>query len=341
MTRLILILCALGTCVAAQTTRAQTPNPSSDGVTLPFKDKATLAFSWENDSYANTDRNYTNGMRLSWLSGANKTDGVSKWLAQRLGAEDGDSVIRRGIAVGHALYTPEDISTTSAVTDSHPYAAWATLEYTPLIEQKNTVDQFTFKLGLIGPSAQGEWIQNTFHELINVDQVLGWNNQLRDEVTFGVSWDRRLRHIADFDILGTTMDITPAYGLSLGTVHTNARIGGTARLGQDLGNDYGPPRVQPSLSGANFFTPKDRFSWYLFAGVEGRWVAHNRFLDGSLFYDEDVQLDREPWVVDVQSGVAIQFANTQIAFTLVYRTEEYIEQTGPQKFGAFSLSQRF
>ncbi|MBK8542978.1 MAG: DUF2219 family protein [Caulobacteraceae bacterium] len=47
------------------------------------------------------------------------------------------------------------------------------------------------------------------------------------------------------------------------------------------------PAHIPSLAGAGYFTPRDNFSWYVFAGIEGRAVAHNIFLDGSLFRDDD------------------------------------------------------
>ncbi|MEL7043312.1 MAG: lipid A deacylase LpxR family protein [Pseudomonadota bacterium] len=309
--------------------------------TRPIEDDgATVAFTWENDSFAGTDRNYTNGVRLSWLSGTGDTDGISDWVANAMGADE-NAVVRRGIAIGHSLFTPENIAATDPITDQHPYAGWAYLEYTPVIQQADQVDQFTFQIGLIGPSAGGEWVQNEFHELIGADEVFGWDNQLRDEVTLNVSWDRRLRRIAELDFGDLNADITPTVGLSLGTVYTNAKAGAMLRIGQDLKVDYGPPRVRPSLSGANFFQPVDRFSWYLFAGAEGRYVVHNRFLDGSVLLDDDGTLSREPWVGDVQTGIAIQYDRTQIGFTLVYRTEEYAEQIEAQRFGAFSLSRRF
>ena len=303
-------------------------------------DGATVSFTWENDSFAGTDRNYTNGVRLSWLSGTSDLEGVSAWVADLVGASD-DAVVRRGFAVGHSIFTPEDIRTTDPLPGQHPYAGWLYAEFTPVIQQRDQVDQFTFQIGLIGPSAGGEYAQNEFHVLIGEPEALGWDNQLRDEVTVGVSWDRRLRRIADFEVGSYTADITPTVGFSLGTVHTNAKLGAMLRFGEDLRIDYGPPRVRPSLSGANFFHPVDRFAWYLFAGAEARWVAHNRFLDGSVLLDDDSALTREPWVGDLQTGVALQVFQTQIAFTIVYRSEEFAEQSEAQRFGAFSLSRRF
>src|SRR5256885_10946822 len=39
------------------------------------------------------------------------------------------------------------------------------------------------------------------------------------------------------------------------------------RIGFDLPDDYGPPRIEPGLPGTNFFEPTAAFGWYLFAGV--------------------------------------------------------------------------
>lgn len=306
----------------------------------PVDDRSTVTFAWENDSFAGTDRNYTNGVRLAWLSGTGDTDGVSEWVANVLGADPG-AVIRRGVAVGHSLFTPRDISAETPPPDQHPYAGWAYAEYTPVIEQANRLDQFTFQLGLVGPSAGGEWLQNEFHALIGEDTARGWSGQLDDEVTVGMSYDRTFRRLARLGDSAFGADLTPTAGVTFGTVHTHARLGVMGRIGEDLRNDYGPPRVRPSLAGAGFFTPQDSFSWYLFGGVEGRAVAHNLFLDGSLFRRQDSDLTSRDFVADIQAGAVLQFENVQVGFTVVFRTEEYVEQSAPQRFGAFSLSGKF
>ncbi len=324
---------AAGASSTASRALAEPRSPPSDG-------RSTVTFAWENDSFAGTDRNYTNGVRLAWLSGTGDTDGVSEWVANLLGA-DPDAVIRRGVALGHSLFTPRDIAAETPPPDQHPYAGWAYLEYTPVIEQADRLDQFTVQLGLVGPSAGGEWLQNEFHTLIGEDTARGWTGQLADEVTLGVSYDRTFRRLARLGDSAFGADLTPTAGVTLGTAYTHARLGVMGRIGEDLRNDYGPPRVRPSLAGAGFFTPQDAFSWYLFGGVEGRGVAHNLFLDGSLFRTRDSGLTSRDFVTDVQAGAVLQFENVQVGFTLVFRTEEYVEQSAPHRFGAFSLSGKF
>jgi hypothetical protein len=137
------------------------------------------------------------------------------------------------------------------------------------------------------------------------------------------------------------LDLTPNFGASVGNIHTNARAGLTLRFGENLRNDFGPPRVRPSLGGAGYFNPIDEFSWYLFAGVEGRAVAHNIFLDGSLFDNDSPSVEKRPFVADFQGGAVIQYRNAQLAFTYVERTDEFDTQEERQAFGAISLSLKY
>ena len=100
-------------------------------------------------------------------------------------------------------------------------------------------------------------------------------------------------------------------------------------------------RVRPALAGAGFFSPVDEFSWYLFLGVNGSAVAHNIFLDGSLFRDGDPSVDKKIFVGEVQAGLAVQLRRVQIAYTFVTRTREFDMQNGAQQFGAVSISTKF
>lgn len=328
-----LVLLAIPSAIASAAPDAL-PGPVHD-------DRATVTFVWENDRFGGTDRNYTNGNRFSWLSGTQATDGISEFIARRLVGADETAVRRRGFALGHSIFTPDNISSTAALADQHPYAGWLYGEVTGVIQQRDRVDQFAIQIGLIGPSAGGEWVQNEFHALIGADEVMGWDNQLDDELTLAVSYDRKLRRIARIGDDALTADLTPNLGATLGTVYTTAQAGLTLRVGEDLQNDFGPPRIRPSLAGVGYFTPRDGFSWYFFAGAEGRLVAFNRFLDGSLWTGDPATLSRRPFIADYQFGAVVQVRHVQIAFTYVDRDREFDEQIGRQKFGAVSLSRKF
>lgn len=141
------------------------------------------------------------------------------------------------------------------------------------------------------------------------------------------------------EIIGLEIDLAPHLGVILGNVMTSASIGTTLRIGRDLSSDYGPPKIQPSLPGSGFFHPSKKIGWYLFAGLEGRYVLHNIFLDGNTFGNSH-DVKREPFVGDLQAGLVLNWKNIRISFTNIYRTDEFEGQGEATKFGSISLSIR-
>ena len=308
---------------------------------VPADDEPTFSFVWENDRFASTDRNYTNGVRLSYLSATRRPDALGRFAIGLLVGEDEPALIRRGFAIGHSIFTPQDKQTTAPLPDQHPYAGWLYGEYAALIQTENAVHQLSLQAGIVGPSALGEEIQNGFHDLVNADPVLGWDNQIRDEIGGTVAYDYMNRIGRPIDFGDLSFDVTPSLGVAIGSIQTYVKAGANVRLGSSLASDFGPPRVRPSLAGSGFFTPSSRFSWYVFAGVEGRAVAHNIFLDGSLFRSGDPNVPSKALVGDVQLGLVLQLGDVQAGYTWVLRSKEFDGQTRPQLFGAGSLSWRF
>ncbi len=109
------------------------------------------------------------------------------------------------------------------------------------------------------------------------------------------------------------------------------------RIGDRLPLDYGPPRIQPTLSGSGFFLPRHEFGWYLFAGVDGRGVARNVFLDGNTFKNSR-SVDKEPLVGDLQWSVALVWREVRVSYTHVVRTREFRTQPKHDEFGALTIS---
>lgn len=314
----------------------------------PAEARGVFSIAAENDSFSSGgDRNYTSGIKLAYLSPA---EGVPGWLR---GAGDFTRPISRsapdfwGIAIGQSIFTPEDISANPPSPDEHPYAGWLYVQIMVGAEEDRTdgraprfMDTYELEFGIVGPSAMGEEAQSGIHQWLGAPEPLGWDYQLRDEFAFAVSFDRRWRALRGYiDIPGgLEFDLTPSAGATLGTLRTEARLGLTARVGWRIDSDYGPPRVRPSLSGVDHFRGGP-LSWSLFAGVQGRAVARNLFLDGNTFEDGP-SVERRPLVADFQTGVSVSAGNWRIAYTYVWRTEEFETQAARQDFGAIALSFR-
>ena len=303
----------------------------------------------ENDSLSSgADRNYTSGIKLAYVS---QVDEVPGFLAPTRGltrAFSGSDPDFWGIAIGQSIFTPEDISANPAPPDQHAYAGWLYMQLMVGAEedrpgglQPRYLDTYELEIGMTGPSALGEQAQRGIHQILGAPTPEGWDSQLHDELAFAVSFDRRWRPPwaqISTDIGGLEFDLTPSAGATLGTLRTEARVGAAVRMGWRLDNDYGPPRVRPSLAGVEHFSGGP-LSWQVFAGVEGRAVARNLFLDGNTFEDS-ASVERNPYVADFQTGFAVSAGSWRLAYTYVWRTEEFETQGGRQDFGALALSVR-
>lgn len=314
----------------------------------PADRKGVLSLAVENDSLSSgADRNYTSGVKLAYVS---PTSGVPEWLR---GVGGFTRPISRsapdfwGIAVGQSVFTPEDIGANPAPPDQHPYAGWLYMQIMVGAEEDRSdgrtpryLDTYELEFGIVGPSALGEEAQRGIHRWLGAPDPQGWDSQLNDEFAFAVSFDRRWRALRLFGDYfgGLEADLTPSAGATLGTLRTEARVGLAARVGQRIDSDYGPPRVRPSLAGVEHFRGGP-LSWSLFAGVQGRAVARNLFLDGNTFEDS-ASVERTPLVADFQTGFSISVGDLRLAYTYVWRTEEFESQPTRQDFGALALSWR-
>jgi hypothetical protein len=305
------------------------------------EDGGTASVVFENDWFGTTDRNYTAGLRASWVSEAREPSGFAGWLGGVVLGDKQGLRVRSGYGLGYSLFTPADTLATEPLPDQHPYAAYAYGEYAALLQREDRLDRLTVQVGLVGPSAGGDWIQNEWHDISGAEPVLGWDNQIGDEATLLVAYDVEAAALSTGEMMGLGFDLRPSFGVTAGNIRTNARAGLTARLGTRLSGAFGPPRVQPSLPGAGFLMPGDGFSWYGFAGVQGRAVAHDIVLDGSFLDDGDPSVDSKTFVADFQAGLVFQYDDLQLAYTYVYRTDTFEGQDKPHEFGAVSLGVRF
>lgn len=305
--------------------------------------RGTFTLSLENDMFvSNNDGHFTHGTRLSWLS---PEDSVPGWLA--LGARtlpffDAGGTLRAGFAVGQNMYTPSDIRPFAPQPDDRPYAGWLYGNAGLVSDTGDRLDRVELSLGVIGPHSYAEDTQTLVHEIIGSPRPNGWDNQLRNEPAVLLTYERqyRLAFGREQNLNGLEFDTTPSIGGGVGNVLDYVTAGAVVRLGQGLTSDYGPPLIRPSLPGSGFFEAGQGFAWYLFAGVSGRLVAHDIFLDGSLFRDGP-SVDSRPFVADSQVGLVLTFDRVRVAFTHIFRTREFETQDEADRFGSVSVSFRF
>jgi lipid A 3-O-deacylase len=284
-----------------------------------------------------TDRFYTNGLRLGWTSPTTSVPNVLEDLGHSLW---GAGQQRVSFGLTQQIYTPANTRTFLPTLYDRPYAGVLLGNFSLLNDSEDTRSVLTLSLGLVGPGAGGEPIQNGFHDLIGQRRTLGWDKQIQNtpavELLHERTWRLPLGTVANLET-----DALPSLTIGLGDLRDYIQTGVTFRFGQGLDSDYGVPRVRPGLSGGDVFNPTRPFTWYVFAGADGQAVGYDMLLQSRPFRGGPHV--SSVWdVAEMQGGFAVMAYGMRLTFAYVAQTQEFTGQTGGlHQFGSAAISFRF
>jgi lipid A 3-O-deacylase len=284
-----------------------------------------------------TDRFYTNGLRLGWTSPDGTVPGFLVNLGHTLW---GDGQQRVAFDLSQQIYTPAE--TQLVIPDPHdrPYAGLLLGNFSLLSDTDDSRSVLTLSLGLVGPGAGGEWLQNGFHNLIGQETNKGWGSQIQNTPAIEILHERTWR-LPIGTLGGLETDALPSLTVALGNLRTYLQTGISFRIGQGLGSDFGVPRVRPGQSGGDAYTPTRPFAWYFFGGADGQAVAYDLLLQSNPFRSGPHV--SPVWDVgELQTGFAIMAYGMRLTLAYVIQTQEFQGQTGGlHQFGSASISFRF
>jgi len=292
----------------------------------PLRAQETFFGDWEftfdndNDTLLDSDRYYTNGIRLTAL----KTED-DRWF---------------GWALGNETYTgalislpPEQIP-----PDDRPYAGWTYFSYfRGRLDEQDASVVWEFSAGCMGPCSRAERFQKFWHNnVIDVPEALGWPLQIEEEIGLQV---RRLREkplrrwtAGDGTLLA---DLGRTTAFRLGNIFTDASIGitGRWRLGNMRGyfdgagvgemlprravrRDSDRPRDWLDRVGGGWLFADEAF---VYGRIEGSVVARNSTIEGGIFND------KSPFTQDIRHAVirteiGIKFVWPRITFGMSWNS---------------------
>ncbi|QXD24362.1 lipid A deacylase LpxR family protein [Opitutia bacterium ISCC 51] len=173
----------------------------------------SLNIYFENDLFSDTDQQYTNGTKVSWVSPY-----VSEYVHTNFPVlteffdrevhflSDAYNVKNLAFSIGQNMYTPEDIAANELIETDRPYAAWLYLSAGFHAKNDRIQDTFEVQLGMVGPAALGEEIQDIVHDFRGIPKANGWGNQIRNELGLNLVGERRIRLEADNTGMGNGCD---------------------------------------------------------------------------------------------------------------------------------------
>ncbi len=308
----------------------------------------TFTVYWENDSFAGTDRDYTNGVKFTWSTPFDRLDNSSlpawsfPFFKQLPFVGDVDGTHAVSFSLGQDMYTPAATWLEELVRDDRPYAGYLYGAVGFHTRHANRKDSWELRFGVVGPSSLAEETQNFVHDLLSTDRAKGWDHQLKDEPALDFicesqwqSWSAPLGRRLQVDLI-------PHLGGRIGTVNVYLNTGAEIRLGWDLPNDFGSCPIRAGCETNSAFqegSPK-KSRFHFFVSADGKAVAHDIFLDGNLYHDSH-SVDKEILVGELMGGFVWQFESMKWTYSYIYRSKQFEEQDENQTFGSLSLAWSF
>ncbi len=326
-------------------------------------DDSYLTFYLDNDLFGGTDRDYTNGARLSYISGSKKVselgpfqqalrklsgDPESFRLFQAVTGFDDPEKIRYnyGFSLTQLMFTPDDPFSYTQPPYQRQYAGWLGLGFSLHVKDDNTLNSVELSLGMVGDHAFAEVTQDFIHDVRGIQKFNGWDSQVPNELTLDLSFVQKRRvDLARWGYGAFRFDGLTEWGGRLGTFRTSAHVGGLVRFGYNLPPDFSDPRLSPNAYSHRFFGAgsgyQGHWSLYGFTGAAGRFVAHDATIDGPLFRDFSTSIDRRPLVAEVYAGFGVRYRRVEVSYAHTWRSEEYATQRGVANFGSVAVRLQF
>ena len=330
----------------------------ADTLSNPADDAWTLNFYLENDLFTNSDEQYTNGVRVSWVSPevnsfiddptipawARRVNSLLSRLDPQPAPFERNPSHHFILTLGQQMYTPSDRDRTTLDPDDRPYAGWLYLGFGYHSQTRHQLKSFNVNLGVVGPWSLAEESQNLIHDLRGLERFKGWDNQLHNEPGIQLLFERKQRLLQGGIFGNIQYDLIGHAGASLGNVATYINTGAEYRIGYMIPQDFGTSALRiggdNSTPGAGDPRFHDQWGVHLFLSLDGRWVLRDIFLDGNTFRDSH-SVDKRALVADAAWGVAATWERWKLSLARYYRTQQFAGQGGGHKFGSLALSYSF
>jgi len=251
---------------------------------------------------APADYDYTQGLAL-----AVEMDSALRWMPRLPACASGETepCLRTRIEAGQRIYAPRRDAPTP-VPGERPYGAWLYVGGGVARESGRGVRSLEVELGVTGPPALGEPVQNGVHRLTGSERQEGWAHQTGFEpgVLLRFQEGRRWGWGA--------ARMEPAVRVELGNVRTGAAVGAAGVLGRGAG---------------------------VYARLGGRqeWVVRDLFLDGNTFGSRSTA-HKIPFVSEGEAAAGFRGRRWSAEYRFVVRTREYRAQPSGHAYGSLVLA---
>ena len=310
------------------------------------KEKQMIGAMLENDVFAGTDNNYTNGARIEWMSSTDEDpNSFNACLGTLMGGTNASSSWRRfmgmgnselltqqwGVSLTQLIFTPE-LKSRKPLWGQHPYVGSLCLALTSIVKSEDRSNVFNVQVGWTGPSSLSKQCQRMIHTMLKMEQWPGWANQMPGECIFNFNFTRqyRLRFLESNSVCGLETDGLAYWFAQAGTIAIQGGGGFMLRFGKNLPNTgfSNSARSITPISSPFIYNKAYSSNWslYGFIGGEVKYVGRNLYLDGPAFHSYPKYVQKFPFVASWSFGVGTRYKDLFLDVGWSFETKEYHTQ---------------
>ena len=284
-----------------------------------------------------TDKSYSNGTRFDLFYEKQATHG----LLHKLMPKAGDSSKNvYGWSLMQIMVTPDNIKSTSYVPGDYYYAG--ALFVTHSILSYNAKKKYSLQTellaGIRGPESFAKETQKAIHKLINYQEPMGWDNQLKTQPLFNLRFgvEKNLLSFKDFIELNAGSQLKVGSLMDLATIYPMLRIGKMSPYFEGHLDQYGSFKKNGK---------QVKTQYYLVVKPSVTFVAYNAMLKGNRenkkknvyeYGKNETAPSTQNHTIDIQYGVVFAHGNFAISY-LQTTTSAYTEGLDQHSFGNLSL----
>lgn len=307
-----------------------TPSFAAEQQADPIRSAFSLRF--ENDSFGNTDANYTNGISLALTR---KGKGLLGGLWDLGGETEGERFATYELTQLH--FTPSNLKLSNPDPADRPYAGLLYLGFTTHLQREDSLHSLKLITGIVGPDSYVEGIQRFTHRTLGYNLPQGWAYQLDNEVVINLLYEYRHKFRITPRDAPVSVELIPMGGAFLGNYLIQAEAELQCRVGYHA-DDFGAT----VLRGAGYLPFPQRHDWgfYLFVGGAANLVARNLTLDGNTF-STSRSVDKRLFLPAAELGASLWTRWFQATFSYVMWGREFDGQREQEDYGSILFSYFF
>jgi len=282
--------------------------------------KHYFRFSYDNDFFNQTDKNYTQGYNFELVNPIFSKNPLNFLFIKPKGYD-----LKHGLCIEHIGFTPSSIGSPVIQYNDRPFAA-AIMFKSFLVatsHEKQLRISSSLNTGFIGPLAFGDEMQTAIHKANNGVEPRGWRHQIANDavVNYELGIEKQLLQIDNYFALRANTNFR------LGTLFTNASAGVNVSLGL-INHPFNPAQKNHKLNA------------YVYAQPNIYAIGYDATMQGGLFNQSSVYTISATDIVLYPTafnwGIVISYAGIYLEYAKAELTKEFA-QGAPAGWGGLKL----